>query len=28
LVGRMKLFEKAQEQSQNVETFLRLKEEQ
>jgi Arc/MetJ-type ribon-helix-helix transcriptional regulator len=28
LVGRMKLFEKAQEQSKNVETFLRLKEEQ
>jgi antitoxin ParD1/3/4 len=28
LVGRMKLFEKAQEQSNNVDTFLRLKEEQ
>ncbi len=28
LVGRMKLFEKAQEQSKNVDTFLRLKEEQ
>jgi Arc/MetJ-type ribon-helix-helix transcriptional regulator len=28
LVGRMKLFDKAQEQSKNVETFLRLKEEQ
>ena len=28
LVGRMKLFEKAQEQSENVDTFLRLKKEQ
>ena len=28
LVGRMQLFEKAQEQSKNVDTFLRLKEEQ
>ncbi len=28
LVGRMKLFEKAQEQSKNVDTFLRLKEEE
>lgn len=28
LVGRMKLFEKAQEQSETVETFLRLKKEQ
>ena len=28
LVGRMKLFDKAQEQSKNVEAFLRLKEEQ
>lgn len=28
LVGRMKLFEKAQEQSKTVDTFLRLKEEQ
>ncbi|VVB85970.1 Putative nickel-responsive regulator [uncultured archaeon] len=28
LVGRMKLFEKAQEQTKNIDTFLRLKEEQ
>lgn len=28
LVGRMKLFEKAQEQSKNAESFLRLKDEQ
>jgi antitoxin ParD1/3/4 len=28
LVGRMKLFDKAQEQSKNADAFLRLKEEQ